>query len=83
MVPLDDWDYGAPLTSAGPALQIEEGIWENEQVRITLLREGDQELSLGEGEEAVFRMAAVLTPAGQEFRWEEGQTLKELGGGQP
>ncbi|MEK3671340.1 MGH1-like glycoside hydrolase domain-containing protein [Paenibacillus sp. FSL R10-2771] len=80
MVPLDDWDYGAPLTSAGPALQIEEGIWENEQVRITLLREGDQELSLGEGEEAVFRMAAVLTPAGQEFRWEEGQTLKELGG---
>ncbi|QUL53836.1 hypothetical protein KDC22_26370 [Paenibacillus tritici] len=77
-VPFDEWDYGAPLTEAGPAVNIGQGIWENEQVRVTLIAEGDREQVLEEGEEAVFCLAVVLTPAGQTFSGNEGRSLGEL-----
>lgn len=62
--PLDDWDYGHPAPGE-PAQAAGEGIWENDQVRVTLLQERPQTFGLPPGQEAVFRLAVVLTRSGE------------------
>lgn len=61
---LDDWDFGHPPLGS-QAQETGSGIWENNQVRMTLLQEGVQPASLSPGQEAVYRLAIVLTPTGE------------------
>jgi hypothetical protein len=91
-VSYDDWDYGWPVTTAGSACPVEPlarragdegtglyavlGIWENEQARITLLREGEGEAQLWAGEEMTIRIAVGLTRPGVPFR--PAETLAQL-----
>ncbi|MBW7461153.1 hypothetical protein K0U00_44575, partial [Paenibacillus sepulcri] len=42
------------------------GIWENEEVRLTLLQDDERSSLLAPGEEAVYRFSVVLTRCGEE-----------------
>ncbi|MBB6734460.1 MGH1-like glycoside hydrolase domain-containing protein [Cohnella zeiphila] len=63
--PLDDWDYGHPAPGE-PASPIRDGVWENGEVRMTLINDSPLPSRLAPGEEAVCRLAVVLTPRGEE-----------------
>lgn len=72
----DDWDYGWPEAAAEQATAVaapgggQSGaaqIWENSQVRITLVREGEQEAVLAEGETLTVRFCIVMTEPGRRF----------------
>jgi hypothetical protein len=63
--PLDDWDYGHPPLGE-MAHQIGHHQWENQDVRMVLLREDSLPILLEPGEELVCRMAVVLMNSGEE-----------------
>lgn len=63
-VPLSDWNF-TPPTGGDPARVLRLNVWETDKVRITLHHE-ELASELGDGEEAVFRLAVVFTDAGRE-----------------
>lgn len=63
--PLDDWDYGHPAPGE-PASPVGSNVWENSDVRMTLLTDEPERVRLAPGEEAVCRVAVVLTRSGEE-----------------
>ncbi|WP_135554412.1 MGH1-like glycoside hydrolase domain-containing protein [Paenibacillus cymbidii] len=64
LVPLDDWDYSHPPLGE-PAQAVGPDIWETDRVRLTLLQELPQLTGIEPGEEAVFRLAVLLTRHGE------------------
>ncbi|MFE5321807.1 hypothetical protein ACFQ88_24225 [Paenibacillus sp. NPDC056579] len=62
--PLDDWDYGYPAPGE-LARPIGDDVWENNEARITLLKEASQPTRLAPGEETECRIAVVLTRSGE------------------
>ncbi len=62
---LDDWDYGLPAPGEA-AFPIGDNLWENNHVRMTVLKDASPPSPLLPGEEAVYRMAVVLTRNGEE-----------------
>ncbi|CAG7652450.1 hypothetical protein ACFQI7_13905 [Paenibacillus allorhizosphaerae] len=61
---LDDWDFGHPAPGES-AEACGTGIWENHQVRMTFLHEELRSPGISPGQEAVCRMAVVLTRSGE------------------
>ncbi|MBB3128502.1 hypothetical protein FHS19_003156 [Paenibacillus rhizosphaerae] len=63
--PLDDWDYGHPAPGE-PAQPISDDVWENEDVRMSLLHDASMPSYLAPGEDVERCMAVVLTRSGEE-----------------
>ncbi len=64
-VPLGEWEFMPPQPSEQAALPVGDSIWENDQVRVTLLTEADGEGELAPGGVRRFWAAAVLTLPGE------------------
>jgi hypothetical protein len=62
MQSLNDWDFGHP-TMGAEVHEVEDGIWENDKVRVTFLQETREPDLLASGQEAVYRLAILLTKA--------------------
>ncbi|MGG1519316.1 hypothetical protein ABE504_28215 [Paenibacillus oryzisoli] len=63
-VPLDEWDFVFPRQGE-PAQLLEDSVWENEAVRLTLLADTPDSVPLQPNEERIVRFAAVVTPKGE------------------
>lgn len=77
VVPLSDWGFGVPAGDGGQAVAVAPGVWENDRVRVTAVHDLESDAAarsvetlsvdaLAPADEAVFRLAVVLTPVGEE-----------------
>ncbi len=62
--PLDKWEFTPPKASPDPACEVSENIWENKEVRVTILTDHPSADTLYEGEAFEYRFAVVFTKSG-------------------